>query len=103
MSLAVGRHQHALESLTSTEALAENEQGAIAFWRQLFRLPPPRQGRRDLLIRFLAHGMHEKAYDEPSQATRKRLSELARKFETNPNAELSGAILRVLSQQRAVH
>jgi hypothetical protein len=35
--------------------------------------------------------MQEEAYGGLSPATRRRLAELARKFETNPNAELSGA------------
>jgi len=63
----------------------------LALWKQLFRLTPPRGGRRDLLIRFLAYRMQEQAYGGVSQATRRRLAELARKFETNPNAELPGA------------
>ena len=63
----------------------------LALWKQLLRIPPPRQVRRDLFIRLLAYQMQEQAYGGLSPATRKRLSELARKFETNPNAELSGA------------
>ena len=35
--------------------------------------------------------MQEQAYGGLSPAPRKRLSDLARKFEANPNAELSGA------------
>jgi len=62
-----------------------------ALWKQLFTIPPPRQVRRGLFIRLLAYQMQEQAYGGLSPATRKRLSELARKFETNPNAELSGA------------
>jgi len=63
----------------------------LALWKQLLRIPPPRQVRRDLFVRLLAYQMQEQAYGGLSPATRKRLSELARKFETNPNAELSGA------------
>jgi hypothetical protein len=63
----------------------------LALWKQLLRIPPPRQVRRDLFVRLLAYQMQEQAYGGLSPATRKRLSELARKFEANPNAELSGA------------
>jgi hypothetical protein len=61
----------------------------LALWKQLLRLPPPCQCRRGLLIKFLAHRMQEQAYGGLSPAARKRLSELARKFETNPKAKLS--------------
>ncbi len=42
----------------------------LALWKHLFRVPPPRQGRRDLLIKFLAHRMQEQAYGGLSPATR---------------------------------
>ena len=63
----------------------------LALWRELFRVPPPRRTRRDLLIKFLAHRMQEQAHGGLSPATHKRLRELARKFEANPNAEILGA------------
>lgn len=85
MSLTVAGDQHALRSRKPTDALTKNEQSAIA--RSLeatVHNTPPRQVR-DLLIRFLAHRMQEQAHGGLSPATRKRLKELARKFETNPN------------------
>jgi len=60
-------------------------------WKELFKQAPPRQVRRGLIIRILAYRIQEQAYGGLSPATRKRLGEVARKFETNPNAELSGA------------
>lgn len=63
----------------------------LVLWKQVSRIPPPRQVRRDLFIRLLVYRMQEQAYGGLSPATCKRLRELARKFETNPNAELSGA------------
>jgi len=63
----------------------------LALWDQLFKVPPPRQGRRDLLARFLAYRMQEQAYGGLSAAARKRLAELAHTFEANPNTDLSGA------------
>src|SRR5712691_6086533 len=63
----------------------------LALWKELFRVPRPRQVRRGLIIRILAYRIQEQAYGGLNAATRKRLGELARKFETNPKAELSGA------------
>ena len=63
----------------------------LALWKQLFSFAPPRQCRRGLLIKFLAHRLQEQAYGGLSPAARKRLTELARKFETNPKAKLSSA------------
>lgn len=63
----------------------------LVLWKQVSRILPPHQVRRDLFIRLLAYGMQEQAYGGLSAATRKRLSELACKLKANPNAELSGA------------
>jgi Protein of unknown function (DUF2924) len=62
-----------------------------ALWEQLFKQAPPRQVRRGLLIRILAYRIQEQAYGGLNPATRKRLRELARKFEADPNAEIRGA------------
>jgi hypothetical protein len=62
----------------------------LALWKQLFELPPPREARRDLIVRFLAYKMQERAHGGLSRETRSRLAELVRKLATNPNAELSG-------------
>ncbi len=63
----------------------------LALWDELFRRPPPPRLRRGLLIKFLAYRLQEQAYGGLSAAVRKRLRELARKFEADPNAEISGA------------
>jgi hypothetical protein len=63
----------------------------LVLWKQMFTTLPPRQARRDLLIRFVVYRMQEQAYGGLSPATHERLKELARKFETNPNVELSDA------------
>lgn len=63
----------------------------LILWPQLFRVPPPPKLRRDLLTRFLAYRIQERAYGGLGESTRKRLKELAHKLETNPKAELSKA------------
>jgi ABC-type lipopolysaccharide export system ATPase subunit len=64
----------------------------IELWNELFKVPAPRQLRRNLLIRFVAYKIQEQAQGGLSRETRSRLVELARKLATNPNAELSGAL-----------
>lgn len=71
----------ALPKMSKTELLA--------LWKELFGGLPRDEVRRDTLIKFVGHRMQEQAYGGPSAATRKRLSELTRKFEANPNADLS--------------
>lgn len=61
-----------------------------ALWKELFKQAPPRQVRRELLIRILGYRIQELAYGGLTTTTRKRLRELARKFEADPNAEISG-------------
>lgn len=63
----------------------------LALWTALFKVSPPRKGRRDLLIKFLSYRIQERAHGGLSESTRKRLNELAHKLDTNPRAELSGA------------
>lgn len=63
----------------------------LALWSELYKQPPPPQLRRGLLIKFLAYRIQEQAYGGLSPATRKRLRELAHKFERDPNAEIAGA------------
>jgi hypothetical protein len=64
----------------------------LALWRKVIRIPPPRQVRRDLLIRLLAYRIQEQAYGGLSTETQRGLRKLVRKFEANPNAELSGVV-----------
>lgn len=61
----------------------------IALWKELHKTPPPRQVRRDLLIRILAYRIQEQVYGGLSPATCRRLHELARKLRASPNTELS--------------
>jgi hypothetical protein len=49
----------------------------IDLWNELFKVPAPRQLRRNLLVRFVAYKQQEKVYGDLSPATRKRLHELA--------------------------
>lgn len=63
----------------------------LALWNELFKGSPPKQVRKEVLIKFLAYRIQEQAYGGLSPFARKRLTELARQLENNPNAELSGA------------
>jgi hypothetical protein len=59
----------------------------VALWKQSFGTLPPCKVRRDLLVRLLGYRIQEQAYGGLSPATRKALDEMARKFQSNPNAQ----------------
>lgn len=63
----------------------------LELWKESFGKAPAKGMRRDLLVRFLAYRIQEQAYGGLKPETHKRLAELARKFEANPNAMLSEA------------
>jgi len=65
-----------------------NKAHLISLWQQLFKTPPPRQVRRELLIRILAYKIQEQAYGGLSADAQRRLRELARKFATDPDMEI---------------
>jgi hypothetical protein len=59
-----------------------------AQWLEAFGRPAPARLRRDLLVRILAYRIQELAFGGLSPATRKRLQQLARTFESDPRAAL---------------
>lgn len=67
-----------------------NRPELLDLWTQLFKQKAPGQVRSELLIRIIAYRIQELAYGGLSAATRRRLKELAQKFEANPNAEIPG-------------
>ena len=81
MPLTIEARMAALPKMSKTDLLA--------LWKELFGAHPPREVRRDTLIKFVGHRLQEQAYGGLSPATRKRLTELTRRFEANPNADLS--------------
>ncbi len=58
-------------------------------WRQLFQTAPPRQLRRHLVVRILAHRIQERTFGGLSAGARKRLSQIARAVEKDPAAEIA--------------
>jgi Protein of unknown function (DUF2924) len=60
-------------------------------WEQLFKAPPLAQLRRDLMIPILAYRIQEEAFGSLSADSRRRLRQLARIFEADPNARISSA------------
>ena len=55
-------------------------------WQELFKTSPSPKLRRDLMVRILAHRLQEQAFGALGGASHRRLRELARTFETDPNA-----------------
>src|SRR5579862_2319127 len=58
-------------------------------WRQLFQKEPPPQIRKDLLVRIIAYRLQEEEFGDLSEASCRRLRELARTFEADPEAVVS--------------
>ena len=61
----------------------------LELWKELFSATPTSQLRRHLMIPILAYRMQEQAFGSLSAASRGRLRQLARAFETNPNSTVS--------------
>jgi hypothetical protein len=58
-------------------------------WRQLFQREPPREIRKDLMLRIVAHRLQEQEFGGLSDASCRRLRQLATTFEADPNAIVS--------------
>jgi hypothetical protein len=58
-------------------------------WQQLFKKEPPPEIRKDLMLRIVAHRLREQAFGELSDASCRRLRQLASTFEADPNAVVS--------------
>lgn len=55
-------------------------------WKQLFKTAPPPQLRRDLMIPILGYRIQERAFGSLRADSRRRLRQLARMFEADPDA-----------------
>jgi Protein of unknown function (DUF2924) len=75
------RHLDSLPNL-ARPALAE-------LWRQLFKKEPSPDLRKDLLLRIVSHRLQEQQFGGLSEATCRRLRQLASTFEANPKAKIS--------------
>jgi hypothetical protein len=58
-------------------------------WKELFGASPPPQLRKRLMIPLLAYRLQEQAFGSLRAASRGRLQQLARAFETNSDAAVS--------------
>lgn len=58
-------------------------------WKQLFSTSPPLRVRRHLMIPILAYRLQEQAFGSLRAASRGRLCQLARAFESNSDAAVS--------------
>jgi hypothetical protein len=59
-------------------------------WRRHYQVPVPKGMSRDLLTRFIAHRIQEKAFGGLSKSTLRRLETLARSFE-QPESKAQGS------------
>ena len=58
-------------------------------WRQIFKREPPLTMRRELLLRVIAHRLQEEEFGALSDASCRRLRQIASALEANPNATVS--------------
>jgi hypothetical protein len=58
-------------------------------WRKFFHRDPPNAMRKDLMVRVVGHRLQEEAFGGLSPASVRRLRELSKTFEANPDANLS--------------
>jgi len=58
-------------------------------WSRIFKREPTSTMRRELMVRVIAYRLQEKEFGTLSQASTRRLRQLASALETNPNAALS--------------
>jgi hypothetical protein len=73
-------------------ALPQLDKAALCeLWEQLFKTASPPQLRKDLMIPILAYRIQEQAFGSLSADSRRRLRQLARMFEADPNARVSSA------------
>ena len=83
MRAGVTNHLAALLRMSKPQLLAD--------WKELFQVTPQRKMRRDLLVRLLSYRVQERAFGELSPTLRRRLADLARKLDANPNAVIANA------------
>ena len=58
-------------------------------WRQLFERDPPPEIRKNLMLRIVGHRLQEQEFGGLSDASCRRLRQLAATFETDPDAVVS--------------
>jgi Protein of unknown function (DUF2924) len=58
-------------------------------WRQVFKKEPPPEMRKDLMLRVVAHRLQERGFGGLSDASCRRLRQLAATFEADPDATVS--------------
>jgi hypothetical protein len=75
------------QRLTSLPSLSKTALREL--WKEIFDAAPPPRLRRHLMIPILAYRLQEQAFGSLSAASRSRLRQLARAFETNPNSTVS--------------
>ena len=68
-----------------------NKAELFGLWKQLFDKDPSTDIRRELMVRVIAYRLQEQA-GGLSDSSRRRLRQLARTFEDNPNANVVSAL-----------
>lgn len=72
------------ERLSSLPGLSKGE--LCLLWQELFEVHPPPQMKKELMVRMISYRLQEQAFGGLSASSRRRLLDLARQIESNPNA-----------------
>jgi Protein of unknown function (DUF2924) len=73
-----------IERLSSLPGLSKRD--LCRLWQELFQSEPPSLIQKALMVRIIGYRLQEQAFGGLSAASRRRLLDLARQFESNPNA-----------------
>ena len=66
-----------------------SKSGLCGLWKQIFEKDPPLEIRKELMLRIIAYRLQERQFGGLSEASRRRLRQLASTVEANPNAVVS--------------
>ena len=73
-----------IEHLNSLPRLSKARLAIL--WQRLFQLEPPIEMRRGLMLRIVAHRLQEQEFGGLSDASRRRLRQIAKALGANPDA-----------------
>jgi hypothetical protein len=73
------------DEIASLPALSKAE--LLARWRERLKQPPPAHLNKPILVPLLAYRLQEQAFGGLKPAYKRRLSQLAERFERNPSRE----------------
>jgi hypothetical protein len=75
-----------VNGLSSLPSLSKQE--LCRLWQELFKVDPPSEMQNSLMVRTIGYRLQSQAFGQISSKNSRRLLDLARQVEANPNASL---------------